>query len=183
VNRRTLGLFCISVLSVAQISMPRIGFVRDRQGSLRPLMGVTGAFVLGEPVLTRVVAASSSGGEYALASTGDEVILIKATEVVWRRSVVGAESFGFRPDGRPEWVRFANGSCLIWPAEGEPEMASVCDKRPPEPVRYRARLPDDLTGESELVAPGWVLLRATDRLYLSRLGTEEAIFEMPEAPE
>jgi hypothetical protein len=171
-KRRTLALFCISVVAAAQISLPRIGFVRDREGALRPLLGVAGAFVLGDPILTGVVAAGSFGNEYALAATASEVVLIQGDSVVWRRSLPGGEAFGFRKNGRPEWVRFANGSCLIWPDKGEPELASLCENpAPPEQGR-----------DSEPVTPQWVLRRTSERLYLMQAGTGEPLFELPEAP-
>lgn len=173
-TRRALALFCISTLALAQISLPRIGFVRDREGALRPLLGVAGAFVLGEPVLTGVVAAGSFGSEYALAATKTEVVLVKGDAVVWRRELPGAEAFGFRRDGRPHWVRFANGSCLTWPVKGEPEMASFC-----------AAEPDDgqTVANAETVSPAWLVRRNPERLCLTQPGSDVAIFEIPEVPE
>ncbi|MBC8164944.1 MAG: hypothetical protein H7Y20_03605, partial [Bryobacteraceae bacterium] len=58
-----------------QISIPAIGFVRDVHGSLRPLQGIEGAFVLGEAVATGVVSASFYG-RTGLAKTDNELLVV-----------------------------------------------------------------------------------------------------------
>ncbi len=187
-TRRLLGSFCIAAVLAAQIGLPRIGFVQDRKGALRPLLGVSGAFVLGDPVLTGVVASASFGSEYAVAHTGSELVVVKSTEVVWRGETAVAEAFGFRRDGRPAWVRFVTGGCLVWPEKGdpaevEPSAASFCEK-PTANLRTQARIPDSVTGDPSSVAPGWILLRSPERLFLaSTTGTEHVILEVPEVEE
>src|SRR5450755_188731 len=43
-------LLFLTALGRAQLTAPRIGFVSDRDGALRPVMGVSGTFLLGDPV-------------------------------------------------------------------------------------------------------------------------------------
>lgn len=178
-RRFALLLMCLAAGAAGQISLPRIGFVRDLAGALRPVTGVAGAFVLGEPVVEGVVAAASSG-EYAVASTGAEIVVVAGREVLWRGAAPesAAEAFGFGANGRPSWVRFANGSCLVWPGKGEPRMASFCPAV--SRAKLTSRLPEGVEGEPQELAAGWLVLRSPGRLYVVRTGPGEAIFELPE---
>ncbi|MDZ4797750.1 MAG: hypothetical protein SGI92_06285 [Bryobacteraceae bacterium] len=181
-RRITLLLTCLALGAAGQISLPQIGFVRDLAGSLRPVFGVAGAFMVGEPVLAGVVSAASSGA-YAVASTGSEIVVVTGNEIVWRREAPDSavEAFGFGAGGRPEWVRFVNGTCLVWPSKGEPKMASFCKNEAPSRMQLSSRLPDRVEGEPETFAPGWLVLRSATRVYLVRTGPDETIYELPEA--
>jgi hypothetical protein len=50
-----------AALLPAEVTSPRIGFAHYQDGSLRPVLGVAGAFVVGEPISTGVNAAAVSG--------------------------------------------------------------------------------------------------------------------------
>jgi hypothetical protein len=54
-------LLFLTALGRAQLTAPRIGFVSDRDGALRPVMGVSGTFLLGDPVVQSVLSAGYSG--------------------------------------------------------------------------------------------------------------------------
>jgi hypothetical protein len=54
-------LLLLSAAGRAQLSPPRIGFVSDREGALRPVIGVSANFLLGDPVVQAVLSAGYSG--------------------------------------------------------------------------------------------------------------------------
>lgn len=177
----------------AQMSAPRIGFVRDVAGSLRPVHGVAGAFVLGEAIVKDVVSAASSGA-YTIVKTETEVLVLEGGEIQSRQEAPAAEAaFGFDAQGRPEWVRFAGGRCLLWankslgegscPAVAEPEASIDRDELVVKRTHARLRIPNDvLTVES--IGPGWVVLRTSSRLYAVRTDSgNESLFELPEVTE
>jgi len=149
----------LAFLASAQISAPHIGLVRDRAQALRPLQGVAGAFVLGEPVLTGVVSAASAG-RFTLAKTATEVVVIDGTEVVERREAPeGMASFGFDLHGKPSWVRFEiNNLCETW---GEKKCSNEAIEAVP----------------GEPVGDGWTSVRTQGGLYLMR---GEQKFQLPE---
>ncbi|MBC7925382.1 MAG: hypothetical protein H7039_06955 [Bryobacteraceae bacterium] len=174
-----------------QISAPTIGFVRDLAGALRPVLGIPGAFVLGEPIATGVVAVGSSG-KYTIASTATELILIAGDEIVWRGRAAGsgeasspAESFAFKTNGRPNWVRFLDGTCATWAAKAIEPQSAECpaaeEARPALATLLRQQPPEN-TESYESVAPEWVVLRGREQLHLARIGDKEAVYALPEAP-
>jgi hypothetical protein len=69
VNRFAV-LFCCAVLARAEVNTPRLGWVHYPDGHIRSVMGLPGAFVLGEPLLDGITSASFSkeGGILAGAS-------------------------------------------------------------------------------------------------------------------
>lgn len=125
-----LSCLLFAALCSAQISAPRIGFVRDRNGALRSVEGVAGSFILGDAIATGVLSASFKD-RHGLAKTDNELLIFLDGQVRQRREAPGgAASFGFDAQGRPEWVRFANGECLIWDKE-EP-TSGVCPSAEPD---------------------------------------------------
>ena len=49
------------LLAQSGISPPRAGYIRDDAGGLRPVYGVAGSFVLGDPIASGVISAAFSG--------------------------------------------------------------------------------------------------------------------------
>jgi hypothetical protein len=152
------------------------------KGDVRPVLGIRGAFVLGDPVLAGAVSAASSGSEYAVADTGTELVVIRNRNIIWRTVAPRAEAYSFRSDGQPEWVRFADGSCIVWTSSGEPERSPSCLQQTARNNATPIKLPEG-AATPEPVAAGWVSVRTPEHLYLASTESEEAIFEVPEARE
>ena len=120
--RRTL-LFLAAfggLLAQYGLAPPLAGFVRDGAGALRPVYGVPGNFVSGEPV-ARGVEAAIFDGQAGLAKTRDAVYafdgegrLLGRIEAEWEPPVLP-----IRVEGDELAVRRADGSELRAKIEGE----------------------------------------------------------------
>lgn len=169
--------FCTALLlaaaGFAQISMPLIGYYRDRSGALRPVHGVAGAFSPGDVLQTDVLSVAWSGSE-GFAKTDGELLLLDESGISRRLGAPsGPASFGFLSNGKAGWVRFADGSCRSFGAD--------CPSDLPSPPVLRLRLPQPVE-EIEQLGEGWLLARGKDVIYAvrSRPDVDEA-FELPEA--
>lgn len=187
------ALFFLSAMCcLAQISIPQIGFVRDPGGNLRPVHGVAGAFVLGEPVAEGVVSAGFSE-HYGLAKTEGEVLVLVDGEIRERHSApAGLASFGFDFQGRPGWVRFESGECLVW-EQGKPHPGT-CPSSEPEAsvendelvlrrdgIRLRLSAP---VKSVEALGAGWLALYTESEVYAVRTERgREALFVLPDPAE
>jgi len=60
-KKACVALLFLSVWGRAQVTPPRIGFISDRAGALRPVIGVSADFLLGDPVVQSVLSAAYSG--------------------------------------------------------------------------------------------------------------------------
>ncbi|HEX4592948.1 MAG TPA: hypothetical protein VH157_01675 [Bryobacteraceae bacterium] len=91
------------------VTAPQVGFMHDAADSVRPVYGIAGNFLLGDPVATGVLSAAFSGS-YGLIKTGSAVIVIDRAG-----SIVGSSN---APDG-PALLSFA--------PTGEPALAYLPD--------------------------------------------------------
>ena len=126
--RCSLLLFLSVGLCCAQppLAKPRIGYVMDRQGALRPLYGAAGNFILGEVLSAENVAfAGSATG--ALVKTSTEVIWITADGEVKNRwpAPPGEAQFAFEPAGSSAFVFFPEKPVLMHMAEGRLETVPL----------------------------------------------------------
>jgi hypothetical protein len=169
-----LFFFAVMICS-AQIGGPLIGHVRDLHGDLRPVFGVSGAFVLGDPVEHGVLAASFS--ELAgLVKKEKQLLVYREGKAV--RSIDAPEGrawFGFDANGGPNWVRFANGSCLVWRAGApEPGDCPVAESPAvgdmPEPVE-----------SIESMGADWLAVRTASGIWAVRIRPERTVYRLPEA--
>lgn len=173
-----------------QIGGPQIGHVRDRGNVLRPVYGIGGAFVLGDPVAEGVTSTAFSG-RAGFAVTGSELLIFEGGNIVDRQAVrEDAVSFGFRDDGRPHWVRFASGACLVrtggrlheaeCPAE-TPQVLADGDEVILVRTGVRLRLAEPIEGIEQMGA-GWMAVRTVSDLYAIRTEPDrEAVYRLPEA--
>ena len=162
-----------SAVSAAQVSMPLIGYYRDRAGALRQVHGVAGAFVPGE-VIQRDVISVAWSGTAGFAKTETELLVLDANGISKRAEApAGPATFGFLPDGQPAWVRFADDSCR--------RFATDCPSEPRLGRVFRVRLPEDVESYEQL-GDGWTIARGKDTLYAvrNRDGSDQA-YELPEA--
>src|SRR3954454_1655439 len=58
---RRYCLFLLSAAACAEIARPKVGYIVDRSGALRPVEGVAGAFTLGPPIDRDVISVAFSG--------------------------------------------------------------------------------------------------------------------------
>ena len=173
---KRLSLVLLALGCAAQISGPQIGFVRDLQGNLRQVFGVAGAFVTGDPIETGVLSASFSASA-GLVKKDTELTEYRKGEVVARRDAPeGPAACGFTASGEPDWVRFANDSCMRW-KNGEAEPATDC------PASEQPDLRDAPEGarEPESMGAGWISVRTDAAVWAIRTEQgREAVYRLPE---
>lgn len=105
-----------AAISYAQspLDRPRIGYLVDRGGALRPLYGTAANFILGEALFSGNVSCASSAAE-ALVKTPEEVILVGANGETKNRwaAPAGDALFAFHVDGAPALVFYLDGPSLM----------------------------------------------------------------------
>jgi hypothetical protein len=181
--RAVLFALLMAGLAAGQISPPSIGYLRDRSGALRPLTGIAGVFILGEPVLDGVLSAGSSG-RYAAVKTAGEVILFDNGTIIERREVnSGPALFTFDRHGRlstvtisetDENIRWGNGNPLRAPVRIDADEVEISESG------VRLRLPERCA-EPEQIGDGWVAVRGASGIYAIRtLPGQEAVYRLPE---
>jgi hypothetical protein len=95
---------------------PRLGWLRDASGMLRPLQGFAANFVAGQVRESGVLSAASSG-TWALAKTGRELIVFDQAGAEAGRLPApdGGALFAFAPNGEPAAALFpGTGLFLLW---------------------------------------------------------------------
>jgi hypothetical protein len=124
--------WAIPVLLAAAIAPPQAGFIRDGAGELRPVHGLAGSFVLGEPVASGVQSAAFSG-RTGLAKTRDTLRAFDAEGRLLGETPAaeGPARFAFSSDGW-EAVAFLPETCetIRW-RNGSFEPASTQDCQAP----------------------------------------------------
>ena len=116
-----LLLFLWTLLLAAQteIGPPLIGFVPDQSKAIRPVLGVAGNFLLGEPVPLEAVSLASSG-QFTLVKTPNQVIARDNRSGVTTEypALPGSARFAFSSDGQPALVYLASTRELrSWPLD------------------------------------------------------------------
>lgn len=111
--------FLFACATCAQgLRMPQSGWLLDPAGSLRPLLGFAGNFVLGPARDTGVISAASSG-TWTLAKTHRELIVFNAAGADAARvpAPEGRALFSFTAGGEPAAVYFPeSGLLMLWSA-------------------------------------------------------------------
>jgi hypothetical protein len=105
-----------SGLSQSGLTPPRIGFVRDGAGNVRPLFGISGNFWLGEKVAAAALSVASSGS-FSILKTARAILVYDALGGLVGRPTTAAGSAlcAFTPAGAPAfaWLR-DSGELLRW---------------------------------------------------------------------
>jgi hypothetical protein len=105
-----------SGLAQSALTPPRIGFVRDDAGIVRPLFGISGNFWLGEKFAVEALSVASSGS-FSILKTPHDVLVYNATGGLVGRPTPAAGSglFAFAPAGSPvfAWLQ-DSGELLRW---------------------------------------------------------------------
>jgi hypothetical protein len=161
---------------LAQMTSPRIGYVRDVRGDVRPVYGVSGAFVLGEPIEDAVVAASFSGVAGLVKKDRSLLVYRQGERVATLDAPAGNASFGFDASGKPKWVRFADASCVVWRNDVVPE-AGACPTMETPAVEDVPGVVQSVDGLGE----GWLAVRTDSGLWAVRTGLDRRVYRLPEA--
>ncbi len=110
----SLLLSCGLLPAQGPLAPPSIGMLRGSDNGLRPLLGVRGNFLLGEPVAKGVESAAFSG-DFGLIKTRDEVVLIARDDWTGRHPASGEAILGLDASGRraAAWLP-ADGRLIVW---------------------------------------------------------------------
>jgi hypothetical protein len=176
---RRFCLFLFSGAAWAQIARPRIGFFVDREGNLRALEGVAGAFTVSRALEQGVISAAYSG-ETLVTKTAHHVR-------VGDRSYdapSGPATVVFDNSGQPAEIFFPDAKILWTWQSGEFISAPAHDVIADVYIRrgelISKGVPVRLASEAKYVSqlgPGWMVVYSDDRLYAIR-GMQT--YEVPE---
>lgn len=188
-----LAMFLAST-ALAQLRAPVTGVVRDKTGALRPLVGVAGALIAGEPIATGVLSAAFSGTA-GLAKTDGEVLVFDSERILERKPApAGPAVFQFSKDGKPALACFpATGELWRWTSEGisvesGSEWPAQMDRIRRDgnqlvvsKTQARITAPD---GEMEQMSDEWVVIHSSDGDWAIRIENgKEAVLRVPEVKE
>jgi len=109
-----LCLFAVSAWAQPAIAPPQAGFMQDAGGWFRPVYGLAGNFLLGEPLIPQGISAAFSGS-FGLAKTDSELIVTDSLGETIATSNVpeGSALFAFTVDGKPALVFFFSTNTLL----------------------------------------------------------------------
>jgi hypothetical protein len=197
------------LLAQSGITPPRVGYIRDEAGALRPVYGVAGSFVLGQPINKRPVISAAFSGRLGLAKTatalyafdreGRRLGRLAATDgpAQFVFSSDGSEAIVFLP-GSSEWFRWRNGGFQPVPIENTEETAIpnalslaggkslvVQDNelvlRAPDGTEKRTTLTGPILS-IEWMGEDWIYIREAGRHTAARLAQDGLeVYRFPEA--
>jgi hypothetical protein len=163
-------LVCILLLTAsgfAQISAPRKGFVRDRAGALRPVLGVTGSFVLGEAIEHDIVSAGF-GKTIGFAKKQNEIIRFRGSDIVDRTPAPEGNALFFMGNkGEVIEIYFPTASEL-WRVS---ETGYVVSRNASQPMAKIV----------EWLSDSLFAVRDSNALYAVRADAESEALQIPEA--
>ena len=116
--KRLLFAFSIAVVAIAQSTLapPALGFVRDNGGALRPVLGLAGNFILGDPIVSNVSSTAFSGS-FGFAKTSGALIIFDARgrTILSSDAPPGPALFAFSRTGQQGLVFYPqSGALLSW---------------------------------------------------------------------
>jgi hypothetical protein len=196
------------LLAQSGITPPRVGYIRDEAGALRPVYGVAGSFVLGRPINKRPVISAAFSGRLGLAKTA---AAIYAFDREGRRlgrlaAADGPAQFAFSPDGSEaivflpataEWFRWKNAGFQPVPSENTretliPTGLTLAGGKSlvAEDNELVLRMPDGTEKRTILTGPvlnlewmgeDWIYVRETGRHTAARLAKNGLeVYRFPE---
>ena len=197
------------LLAQSGITPPRLGYIRDEAGALRPVYGVAGSFVLGRQINKRPVISAAFSGRLGLAKTAAALYAFDRegrrlgrlaaadgpAQFVFSTDV--SEAIVFLPD-TSEWFRWRNGGFQPVPIEDAGEMVIptgltlgggkslvAADNelvlRMPDGVEKRAPLTEPILS-IEWMGEDWIYVREANRHTAARLaGDGLEVYRFPEA--
>ncbi len=189
-KRLCLVFVLVTAGAVAQVSAPATGFVRDRAGSLRPVLGVAGSFVLGDAIEEAVISAGF-GKSLGYAKTEAEILVLRSGAVVERHAApAGSSVFYLGNEGEIEQIYFPSVREL-WRIQrsGFKKMADADGPQTPFEVRgdevtlrdgTMIRLPEPVA-DPEWLSDNWIVVRGPRALYTVRIGSDARVMQLPQA--
>ena len=197
------------LLAQSGITPPRLGYIRDEAGALRPVYGVAGSFVLGRPIHKRPVISAAFSGRLGLAKTATALYAFnrEGRRLGRLAAADGPAQFLFSPDGSEatvflpdtsEWFRWRNGGFQPVPIEdaGEtviPTSLSLAGGKSLVAADNELvlRMPDGTEKRTTLTGPilsiewmgeDWIYIREAGRHTAARLvGDSLEVYRFPEA--
>jgi hypothetical protein len=179
---RRFCLFLLAAVALADIAPPRIGYIVDRSGSLRPINGVAGAFTIGDAIEKEVVSAAFSGRTLVVKKDHELIVDGKAFEAPAGSAVVKFDSKGLL-----EQVFFPNDGQLWTARDGDFERSLAAGIDVVATVResrlflrsVEVPLRSAAINVSQM-GEGWLVIYAQSAIYALH---DEQIFELPEDAE
>lgn len=109
-----LSLLAVSAWAQPTIAPPQIGFMEDKAGSVHPVYGLAGNFLMGDPIATGVISAAFSGS-FGWAKTDSTVIVMDAQGQAMATSDAppGPALFAFTGDDRPALAYLVTSNTLL----------------------------------------------------------------------
>ncbi|HZU25116.1 MAG TPA: hypothetical protein VFA04_06315 [Bryobacteraceae bacterium] len=98
----------------AQVSAPHVGIAGDSAGAVRPVLGIAGNFLEGEPLAVGAISSASSG-EAVLIKTASQVRALDTAghELAHAEVGGGPALFAFATGGAPEFAWLPQGQTLL----------------------------------------------------------------------
>jgi hypothetical protein len=176
--------------AAAQIAEPRPGFVRDRGGYLRPVLGVAGSFVLGDAVLEGVMSAGF-GKTSGFAKTETEIIVFRAGEIVRRVPAPAGDALFFPGAGGEITTIYFTGAGELWRVRDLEFEKSSLAERPESKIQIRddrlelpsgviVTLPESVAAV-EQISDSLIVARGAAALYAVPLAKDAVPVQLPEA--
>ena len=125
------------------LTTPQIGFLQDGVNSFRPVYGVAGNFLLGNPAASGVVSAAFSGS-FGIVSTGLALIVSdqQGQVIATMDAPAGPAAFAFSREGDPALAYFPSANLLLQWNGGTFQMVSYNSTAFPASEVQSIALPD-----------------------------------------
>jgi len=112
--KQLLLLSWVALNAAAQIRAPQMGFAGGADGTLRPVYGVAGNFILGRSVATKAISQAFSGSLGLLKTDATLVAFDGQGQVLARMDAApGPALFAFSPDGVTALAYVASSNTLV----------------------------------------------------------------------
>ena len=166
---KRIAFLLLSVgIAFSQIGAPTFGYIVDPNGGLRPVLGVEGAFTLGQPIERDVVSAAFSGK--TLVVKKETTISVNGRQF---DAPAGSIVVKFDSRGQLDVVRFLDAE-QCWSFRDGHFRDAACQFEPERMVKGVATPVKNVSQMSE----EWLVVYAEDRVLAIR---GEKSYELPEA--
>ncbi len=147
-------LLCLAIAAAVcaqpAIAPPQIGFIQDSSNALRPVIGIAGNFLLGDPTQTGLTAAAFSGSSGIVKTDSSLLAIDRQGHVIASTDAPsGSALFAFSRSGAPSFVYliYAN-AWMVW--DGQQFQPAAFDLSAfDSPVVISVASPND--GEAQIV--------------------------------
>lgn len=115
-------------ISFAQsgVAPPLVGYIRDAERDLRPVLGVSGNFVLGDSVAHQVVSSAFSGSSGILKTESELKVFDRSGRITIGYPAPGGSAvFAFAGDGSPALIYFTETKTLFQLRDGRLESVPL----------------------------------------------------------